>query len=193
MDGAQIIISDTEVNAGIDRVAAAGGDTGGLMEAIAGYMLFSVQRRFETETGPDGKAWTPLSPRTVSKRVSGKRRRGSQNILRVKNRLYSSITGEAEATEARVGTNLIYAAIHQTGGTIDKPARNSSVRLRKVKGRTRFAKKAHKRARDVDVTIKAHTITIPARPYLGFSEADKTELLKITEDYLREASGGALQ
>ncbi len=194
MTGVRIEITDNEIQNGLARVAKAGKDTRPLMESIAGYMLFSTQRRFETETGPDGKKWLPLSPRTANKRI-GNKRRGTENILRVTNRLFSSITGEATASQAVVGTNVVYAAIHQQGGTINVPARQRKIRLRRVGRRSLFARtrgsRAHKRFREVDATIPAHTITIPARPYLGFSDTDRREIGEITSDYLGSAAGGA--
>ncbi len=181
----QITFEDAEIDAFLRLISDAGGDTAELMQDIEAAMVFSVQRRFETETGPDGKAWAPLSPRTASKRIGRRRRRGFENKLRVSGRLYSSITGDSSAAHAAVGTNLVYAATHQEGATIDMPERESRIRLRKVKGRTRFASRKHKRARDVDVTIGAHQITITARPYLGFSKEDRETILEIAEDFYR--------
>lgn len=185
MSGASLIIDDAEINAAIDKVFFAGGNTEPLMQAINGYMLFSVQRRFETERGPDGTPWRKLSPRTANRRI-GKRRRGEANILRVKNRLYQSITREVTAQRSVVGTNLVYAGIHQSGGVINMPARQQTLRLRKVKGRTRFARKTHKRAEDRVVQRKAHQITIPARPYLGFSPEDRSEILTIAQEHYQK-------
>lgn len=193
MAGASIVIQDEEINAALARVKQAGGDTRDLNEAIAGHMLKSVQRRFEAETGPDGKAWRRLSPRTAARRRQGKRRagkrRGHGHILRDRVRLYKSIVGEADSREARVGTNIVYAAIHQFGGAIKRPARQAKIRLRKVGGQTRFAASRHKRAADRDVTIPAHTIVMPARPYLGFSDDDRREILAIAETHFRRAAG----
>ena len=189
MTGVQITIDDTEVNAMLARVGKAGVDTQPLMEEIAGAMLLSTQRRFETQTGPDGAPWQRLSPRTAARRLNRKgTRRGFANILRVSNRLYDSITGEASAKEAAVGSNVVYAAAHQLGAEIEKPERQATVRLRKVKGRTRFASKTHKRKREMDVTIGAHTVTIPARPWLGFSKEDREEIRAIAEAYFEEAA-----
>lgn len=192
MAGVSYVIDDTQIQSALGRVAAAGRDTHPLMEAIAGYMLFSTQRRFETESGPDGQKWPPLSPRTAAKRI-GRARRGTEHMLRVSARLYSSLVGEATASEAVTGTNVVYAAIHQLGGEINMPARKQSIRLRTVKGRTRFARKAHKRARDMDVSIGAHTITIPARPYLGFSDEDRQEIGRIIIDFNEAAAAGGIR
>ncbi|MCI5075553.1 phage virion morphogenesis protein [Oricola sp.] len=188
---ADIVIEDAAVNAAIARVAAAGLNTAPLMQTIEGIMLAGVQARFETQTAPDGTAWQRLSPRTAAKRLGrSSRRRGYENILRVTGGLYRSITGESDATRAEVGTNHPFAAVHQEGATINMPARSQTVRLRKVKGNVRFARAAHKRVREVEATVKAHTITIPARPYLGFSDQDRADILAAAERYFEAASEG---
>lgn len=185
-----ITIDDREINAALTRVAEAGGEPIALMDEMAAAMLFSVQRRFETETGPSGAPWARHAPRTARARAN--RRRGntpvSPKILRDSNRLYSSIVSEASADEAAVGTNLIYAAIHQTGGSITQYPQSRMVRFRKVGRKTRFAKKSHKRAYDRPVTYGQRTILIPARPYLGFSEDDRAELLRIAEAHFEAAA-----
>ncbi|WP_425417327.1 phage virion morphogenesis protein [Oricola indica] len=188
-DAAQIVIDDAEINAALDRVARAGVDTAPLMQRIEGIMLRGVQTRFETERAPDGAPWQRLSPRTASKRI-GRGTRGYNNILRVSGRLYSSISSESDERSAEVGTNLPYAAAHQDGATITQYAQSRTIRLRKVKGRVQFARKAHKRATEKRVTIGERTITIPARPYLGFSDEDRAEILAATESYFEEAAGG---
>lgn len=187
MTGVSFIIRDEEVDRGLGGAAAAGRDTAPLMEAIAGHLLFSSQRRFETETGPDGKKWAPLRPRTANRRIGRGRQRGTEHILRVSARLYQSLTADAGPTEATVGTNLVYARPHQLGATIERAARRQTIRLRKVKGRTQFARKAHKRAREMEVSVKAHTITIPARPYLGFSAEDKAAIQQIVKDFTEQS------
>ncbi|MEP0235539.1 phage virion morphogenesis protein [Roseibium sp.] len=182
-----LTIEDERVNAALTHVAQAGGDTSALMAEISGAMLFSVHRRFETETAPNGTPWARHAPRTAKARLKRSRKNaagtqlGTPKILRDSNRLYSSIISEASSDEAAVGTNLVYAAIHQAGGTVTQYPQSRMVRFRKVGRQTRFAKKAHKRAYDRPVTYGARTIVIPARPYLGFSDTDQTEILAITE------------
>ncbi|WP_289034398.1 phage virion morphogenesis protein [uncultured Roseibium sp.] len=178
-----LTIEDERVNAALTRVADAGGDTSTLMAEISGAMLFSVQRRFETESAPDGTPWARHAPRTAKARLKRSRKNApvTPKILRDSNRLYSSIISEASSDEAAVGTNLVYAAIHQEGGTVTQYPQSRMVRFRKVGRQTRFAKKAHKRAYDRPVTYGERTIVIPARPYLGFSDSDQTEILAIAE------------
>ncbi|MEM6381652.1 MAG: phage virion morphogenesis protein [Pseudomonadota bacterium] len=190
MAGASIIIEDEELNAALGRVERAGGNTEPLMREITAAMLFSTQRRFERETGPDGRPWQPLSPRTARQRIGRNRRRGTENMLRVSGRLYSSIVGEASSREAVIGTNVTYASVHQEGATINMPARSRTVRLRRSNGRTVFARTSHRRVREVEVSVDAYTVTIPARPFLGFSDEDRATILQIAEGYYQRAIDG---
>jgi phage gpG-like protein len=36
--------------------------------------------------------------------------------------------------------------------------------------------------------VSGHTVSIPARPYLGFDDADKAEVLAILGDYLSDGA-----
>ncbi|TIX55773.1 MAG: hypothetical protein E5V28_22195, partial [Mesorhizobium sp.] len=128
-----------------------------------------------------------LSPRTAAKRI-GRGQRGYGHMLRVTNRLYSSITGEATDTEAAVGTNLLYAAIQQLGGEVKIPAREQDLHFGKTNRGRRFVKASRKRKETVRVSIGAHSITIPARPYLYVDEDDQAEILRIAEDAFRTES-----
>lgn len=188
-----ITIEDAEVNAALTRVEQAGGDTSALMRDVAAAMLFSVQRRFEQETAPDGSKWAPHAPRTAKARASRKTRGNAPvtpKLLRDTNRLYKSITAESGSSDAAVGTNLDYAAIHQTGGTITQYPQSRQVKFRKVGNQTRFAKKAHKRAFTKPVTYGQRTIVIPARPYLGFSQDDRETIQRIAGEHYDAAIAG---
>lgn len=192
MDLASLSIADDAIQAALDKVAARGGDTAPMMADIEGAMIFDVQRRFETETDPAGQAWQRMSKRTAAARAKRGRRKAADaapvtpKLLRDTNRLYSSIQGSSGAGFAEVGTNLDYARIHQEGGVIEQYPQSRKVRFRKVGNQTRFARKAHKRAFEKPVTYGARTITIPARPYLGFSDAARAKILGIIEAHFGE-------
>ena len=62
-----------------------------------------------------------------------------------------------------------------------------TVRLRKWKGRTLFAKTKHKRVRIVDTAHKAYTITIPARPFIGVGPTDIQDMLDTITRNLQKA------
>lgn len=85
-------------------------------------LLSSTQQRFEAEQGPDGEPWPALAESTVNTLLGSpgsknRARRGSANKLRVSGLLYQSITYKATDREAEVGTNRVYAALQQLGGT----------------------------------------------------------------------------
>lgn len=184
MTGASITLEDKATD-GVRYLVARATHPGQLMSAIAAYMLTSTQRRFEREAGPDGEPWRPLSKRTANRVIRGGRRRGSANILRVTTRLYRSLVTRSDASSAEVGTNVAYAAVHQFGGQIQIYARSQRATLKKIRtGRTRFVKTGTKGGVVRNVTIGEHVISIPARPYFGFSEEDKRMLLQLGEDYL---------
>ncbi|RWB50840.1 phage virion morphogenesis protein [Mesorhizobium sp.] len=190
-EGIQLRVVDQAVMATLDRIERLAENPASIMASIASFLVSRTQRHFETETGPDGK-WKPLSPRTAARRT-GRRRRGKDHILRDTNRLYSSITGESSDTEAAVGTNLIYGAIHQLGGEVKIPAREQDIHLGRTNRGKRFVKASAKRKETKRVTIGAHTITIPARPYLYLNDEDEAEIREIVEDAFRaEAEGASL-
>lgn len=196
MSGASIKIevSDQEIAAGLQRLVDAGSDLGPAMRAIGEALLHSTQRRFEAKAGPDGGRWAPFAEETLRRMPA---RRKPPELLRDTNRLYSSIVFEAASEAVEVGTNVVYAAIHQFGGDIVIPERQGSATFetvaegagkakdgRRVGSKLRFAK-ASTRAKTKETksfTVPAHTVHIPARPYLGISEADKVEILAILAD-----------
>lgn len=197
----RIEVDDKDIAAGIARLVEAGRDLAPVMDAIGGASLFTTQRRFESQSAPDGGKWAPFAPSTL-KRMNP--RRNPPQLLRDRGRLYDSLTFISDDSSAEVGTNVVYAGIHQFGGEIPRPERESSATFiyaaqgagrtkkgKRVGSKLRFAK-ASTRAKTKhtrDFTVPEHTIRIPARPYLGISEADKTEILAILTDHL--VGGGA--
>ncbi|MBI1246159.1 MAG: phage virion morphogenesis protein [Alphaproteobacteria bacterium] len=192
MSGISFQIDDKELLDKLNLLAASSERPQAMMHAIGAAMVQSTQRRFEREAGPDGRPWPKLSPRTANKRL-GRSRRGYAHMLRVTGRLYQSISYQADGLSVAWGTNVVYGPIHQLGGTIDMPARSQRIYLRNIrKGgqtRTRFGKQSHKTAEPRDVNVGPHTITIPARPYLGLSAADREEIIAQAVDFYRKETG----
>ncbi len=120
-----------------------------LMNILGAVLESSTRRRFRKGVGPDGKAWTQ------SARV---RENGGKTLL-LSGRLRDSITHDADDRQTEVGSNLIYAAIHQVGGVIR--AKNGGMLRFQIPGLG---------------WRQVAQVTIPARPYLGVSAEDRTEL-----------------
>lgn len=175
-------VNDAQARAMLARLGEPG--TQDLMPRLGEYLQASTQKRFKTQTAPDGTAWQPLQPRYARRKKYAK-----DKILTLRGYLRSGIhyqvTGDAEV---EVGSNTKYAAIHQLGGEIDMPERQASVRYRSAAGRTLFASKKHKRATEKTVTVPVHFVKIPARPFLGISTADDSEVRDIVLNWVVERS-----
>jgi phage virion morphogenesis protein len=197
MTGASIQIqsNDAEIAKRLDAAGAVLSDLRPTMSAIGAAMLFSTQRRFETKTAPDGQPWRPLAPRTARERA--KRGRSPNDILRDSTRLYQSlayqVSGSGSVVAAEWGSNMPYAAVHQLGATIEMPERTQKIyQAYDAKNDIydpRFRKKS-KSNFERTVKVKAHRITIPARPYLGINDADREAIIEMVDATIAQATGG---
>jgi phage virion morphogenesis protein len=187
--GWHIQVADAEVQTALNAVVAAGLDPEPLFEDIGQSLIVSTQHRFEAETDPQGRKWKALAKSTL------RRKRGDNRILRQSNRLYDSITKDVAPDYLLVGTDVAYGGVHQGGATIDHYARSQKATFsRNRKGQLRFASKRSKAKSRVvkPITIGDHTVTIPARPYLGLDEADKAMILEKAGTYLTSAAQGGV-
>lgn len=133
-------------------------DTAELMEGLARLVQEQTRRRIHSEkTSPDGAAWPPNKTAT--------------SILVRSGALANSIDYAITGNTAVIGSGLIYARIHQLGGTIT-PRKAKRLRFM-LGGKAVFAKK----------------VTIPARPYLGISAANRDELLDTVTRFITARLG----
>ena len=179
-----IEIDDAAIQARLTELLARMEHPHGFYKNVGEHMLNSTRANFEREAGPDGTPWARLRAATIRARE----RKGQVpiQILRATSRLAASINYMATDSEARWGSPMPYAAIHQLGGTINRSARTGKIyRKRDETGQLgrRFVSKQE--ATDItEVGIGAHTITMPARPFLGMSAADQQAVIGIAEDWL---------
>lgn len=81
---------------------------------IGGIVQGQTQRRLsEDKSSPDGEAWAAWSPAYAEGRKKGKK------LLDDSGALITSMAWDVTSDDLRVGSNLIYAALHQFGGTDD--------------------------------------------------------------------------
>jgi len=163
MSGAaiEIIPSGLEaLNGRIDRLLRGLKDPKPLLWDLAQAGEEQTKRRLADEKhGPDGERWPEWSPGYAATR------HGGQDKLESTGDLIESINAFADAQTAGWGTNMAYGAIQHFG--FDG---SQSVRSHTRKG----------------YPVAAHTrqMHIPARPYLGVSDENLTELLDIAERWL---------
>jgi len=82
-----------------------------LLEGAGAVLESSARRRIDSEkTGPDGNPWRDWSP------AYAETRHGNQSLLSAESGLLDSLSSEVRGHEVEVGSNLVYAAVHQLGG-----------------------------------------------------------------------------
>ncbi len=192
MSGAEITITvdDAGTAAILGQLAALMDDMTPVMDEIGGHLVASTQMRFEDSKGPGGVAWKPSLRALKAK---------GQTLVE-SGRLKASITHEAGPKSVTVGTNVAYAAIHQFGGEIQQYAYSRKVRFRSfeetgedgvIRKRHHFANaKAKKDVTEKAVEFGARAITMPARPFLGFDEDDRTAVVDIIAGHINRITGG---
>lgn len=190
----RVEIMDGGVRAAFDRLRKGlvlGGTMKPAMENIGRVLKTGAQLRFRSTSGPDGAQWVK------SWRASHE---GGQTLSGPRRRLRNSITYDAQAGSVAVGTNVVYAAIHQFGGIIRAkagpflsipvtPAARAAGSPRNMAGlhvaQTLKGQFMLVDAKGVTQYLLRAQVTIPARPFLGVSDGDRTEIVGVVERYLR--------
>lgn len=107
-------------SAGVQRTLGALGDRARNLRpafaAIGEDIIATALLGFKDSKDPYGALWRPLKPATIAKRRKGKGA-GSAKPLLDTGRLRNSITKRLRGNSGvEIGTNVVYAAIHQFGG-----------------------------------------------------------------------------
>lgn len=106
-------------------LAAAGADLSPVMREIAGMLADASEQAFANESDPNtGEAWKPL---TESHKARRQEKGYTGPILQMTGSLAASIQSDWGRDFAQVGSNKIYAAIHQHGGTSDMRSANAAI------------------------------------------------------------------
>jgi len=134
VDGWSLEVDISDINALVDQIANPKAQAG-MLDSIGATLLADAQGNFRSQSDPDGNPWAP----TI---------RGG-NILRDTGRLRNSLTYEVQGDRVTVGTNVLYAPVHQFGATIT--AKRAPFLVFQVGGRW----------------VRKKSVTIPARPFLG--------------------------
>ena len=172
----KIEVKDQAVTVALQALARAAGDVRPALRGIGEYLRESTQRRILAGgPGPDGSPWPALSPAyLLTKQGPG--------MLRESGQLMETIVWQLVGdTGVAVGSNKVYAAIQQLGGKT-RPHRIVAVNKKALF----WPGAAHPVG-----AVNHPGSKIPARPYLGVSQADRTVLLLKIRAYLLAAAGKA--
>lgn len=165
-------------------------DRQNVLRAVGQALIVNIRRGIEAERSPEGNPWAQLKPSTV------RRRKGDAHpILQQSGRLKKSITMRQTADSVIVGTNLVYAPVHQFGAEIRKKAGAMKLHFRRItrgakKGQVRFTRASDKRA-VFGMAAAAHTARVPARPFLFQKDGDipaswKASIVRMVSRYLEK-------
>ena len=110
-----VAIEGSALNAALSRVAAVLANPSATLDQVGRYLVASTLRRFERERAPDGSPWLK-SARALA--VGGKT---LTDTGRLRGSITHTVTYGGRAVE--VGSNVLYAAIHQFGGRAGKGLR----------------------------------------------------------------------
>jgi len=173
----KVEIDDQQVVQGLSRLARAAVNPRTVLDDIGELLIDSTKRRFGTSTGPDGARWAPNSPVTLMRYLSkykgsfskdtGRlnqsgvtRAVGKRPLIGETGSLSSNIYKRLEGNSTlHVGSSMVYSAAQQFGmkkGYAGSTRRGSPIPWG----------------------------DIPARPFLGISDQDRTNILDTISDYL---------
>ncbi len=153
-------INSEPLDATLEKLVDACQNREPLMRNLSEQLHDCVMENFEQEGRP---SWKPIT------------REGK--ILQDTGRLKSSISPEYDNDSAKVGTNVVYAAIHQHGG-------KTSPHVIRPKH-----KKALAFGGRVVKSVNHPGSDIPARPFLSVTDEDIADLQETIEDYINNAIG----
>lgn len=157
-----------------------------LFNEFGEYLLDRTQGHFKSQSDPWGLPWKPISEEWVAWKKKNKK---STKILIMDGYLSKLMRYQTSPTELLFGSDRPYAAIHQFGGEIKRPARKKEIYFKRNKDGSvgnRFVKRKDSDYAET-VDVGAFTIKIPARPFLGIAPIDEKELLELAHEYLARA------
>ncbi|KQR75757.1 phage virion morphogenesis protein [Rhizobium sp. Leaf341] len=162
MAAATITVDEAAINDALARLLAAAGNIKPALKNIGEFEAKVTRRRFIDQRDPDGAPWAALNP------LYAKTKKGP-GILRGETRSLSQIVWQLAGDGVEIGSNEVYARIHNEGGTIRPKTAEALV----------FSMGGQ--------TFKVQSVKIPKRQFLGFNEASIAAILDIVKDHFVEA------
>ena len=160
---------------GITRVAAqlklAGqrlADPRPLLNDIGSALVTTSRGRFDTQTGPDGKRWQTLAETTRMARAGGKAR------------VFTKKGDLRKNAQSRMDSLRILFRQGHLRNSITHHASRTGVEI----GTNLIYGRIHQLGGEAG---RGKKITIPARPYLGLSDADQDLIVNLAQSYLEGA------
>ncbi|WP_227656533.1 phage virion morphogenesis protein [Bombella apis] len=155
-----------KISGALSRLQTLGKEPQEFLAALGLEMVDRTRQRIDDGVTPEGTPFAPLNPLYASGKPSG------DPILKRSGSLRNELTSTIQGNSLVWGSNRIYAAVHQFGAII-KPVKAPALVFRM--GGDLF---------------KRQSVTIPARPYLGFTHEDRQAAVDTLETFFRRCMGG---
>jgi len=182
----------------VERIEKNLDDPARALKQIGVLMVAESQAAFKAQ-GHGTKKWEPRAPVNLfgiiadfhaGRRKPPARRFETRPALRDTGRLAKSIAYEVRGDTVEVGTNLDYAAVHQTGGEVESQPLTGTVRralwrwLKKqdTELKRRLGWVLNKKFRDKKLTTE-----VPARPFIGVTPTLRRAVDRIVGVEIMEA------
>lgn len=160
MAGTAITTDDARVDAALAALYAAADDLAPVLKNIGEHEAAATKRRFFDGKDPEGNPWAALNPLyRKTKKGPGILRGESGDLAR---EIVWQMAGDSAVD---IGSNIVYARIHNLGGVITP--KNAAALVFSMGGQT----------------FKVKSVTMPQRQFLGWSAADIEEVLAIVQDH----------
>lgn len=171
----EVKFEDSQIKQTLAKLEKKGKNARPVMADIGKHLVESTQQRFARSESPDGEKWAANSDSVIKGVLSktkgnykkrgglsakGKRRSAAKRPLIGESKQLKNVHYKARSNGLEVGSSRIYAAVQQFG-----------------------AKQG-----DFGNTKRGAPIPfgdIPARPYLGFSDDDKSVIMEILKEFLK--------
>lgn len=158
-----IKIDASEVQDALARFLAAAEDLAPVFKNIGEYEAQATKQRFRDERDPDGNAWQTLNP------LYKETKKGPRILTGQTGDLSRIIWQLASQSAVEIGSNMVYARIHNEGGTI--VPKHAAALVFSMGGQT----------------FKVKSVKIPKRQYLGINDEDRARIEEIIEDHFLDA------
>lgn len=169
----RIRLDDAEINRKLGLLVDAMDDMTPVMQEIGEYGVASTRDRFGTGLAPDGIPWAPKSETTIETYKRRGDRVDYRPLFGPSGRLSTEISYVAQPMSVEWGSSLIYAAAMQFGAAQGQ-----------FGARTGRTKPSEKRQKSQDYFFPIPWGNIPARPFLGLSDADRSAIIDIVTEWL---------
>lgn len=170
-------INDEHVRAAFASLQAALTDMSEPMDEIGHAMVLSTKTRMLAGISPDGTPFAPRSAVTLARYAAEGKKYGPHPLWLTGTMSQSRIAHNAGPDHVNWGSSAIQAAVMQLGA--EQGEFGAAI------GRT---KPSEKRAKSQDYFTPLPWGRIPARPFLGLSDQDRTDITDIIAEWLERAA-----